>query len=218
MKTNNYTRFLVPSFQWRWLCSLLILLGFSITVTRAQLAVNYPLTISSGTYSSISGTGTLVSAMAADTYHENVTGLTGFTVNGVTYNNVRMSSNGWLVLYGATAPATTTTTPLSTAITNGGVALAPFAADLTLSSGGGCAFYRQDTGTELVFEWMNYSRYSFSGSNDVLNFQVRLNYSTGVISFVYGTCTAGSNPTSSPQVGWKTTPTTAANWNSYNCR
>ncbi|HRA58455.1 MAG TPA: GEVED domain-containing protein, partial [Bacteroidia bacterium] len=177
------------------------------TSAQAQLAIKYPLTISSGTYSSISGSGAPV-AIIGDDMAVNITGLTGFTVNGTTYTNARMCSNGWLALYGASVPTTTGTyAPLSTAITNGAVIFAPFGRDLNSQSGTGA--YWQTIGNELIFEWVNYIRYAQTGES--LNFQIRLNTVTGEIKFVYGTMTALTGSTY-PQVGWKTNGTVASNW------
>ncbi|QLH30770.1 MAG: hypothetical protein HWD63_16200 [Candidatus Parvibacillus calidus] len=54
--------------------------------------------------------------METDDAGVNITGLTAFTVNGVSYTNVRMISNGSLILYNTTAPTTTAFySPLSTA-------------------------------------------------------------------------------------------------------
>lgn len=185
---------------------LTILTGaFMSAGVMAQLAPQYPLTISTGTYSSISGTGTSVAT--GDDVGTNITGFTGFTVNSVTYTNARMCSNGWLALYGATAPtATTNYTTLSTAMPNGAVIFAPFGRDLN-NNNGGTAWW-QTIGNEVIFEWKNFNRY---GQTDVLNFQIRLNTSTGDIKFVYGTMTPAAN-TTYPQVGWKTNGTVAANW------
>jgi hypothetical protein len=187
-----------------WLVALAILL--STGGVQAQLAPQYPLTISTGTYSSISGTGTSVAS--GDDVGTNITGFTGFTVNSVTYTNARMCSNGWLALYGATAPtATANYTALSTAMTNGAVIFAPYGRDLNTNANSGTAWWQQ-VGNELVFEWKNFNRKSYT---DVLNFQIRLNTSTGEIKFVYGTMTPAAS-TSYPQVGWKTNGTVASNW------
>ena len=186
-----------------WLVALAILL--STGGVQAQLAPQYPLTISTGTYSSISATGTSVAS--GDEVGTNITGLTGFTVNGVSYTNARMCSNGWLALYGTTAPtATTNYTALSTAMTNGAVIFAPYGRNLN-NNNGGTAWWQQ-VGNELVFEWKDFNRYGYT---DVLNFQIRLNTSTGEIKFVYGTMTPAAS-TSYPQVGWKTNGTVASNW------
>jgi hypothetical protein len=182
-----------------------------ITVNlQAQKAIRYSLAVTSGTYSSISGTGTSV-AIAGDDAAENITGLTAFTVDGINYTNARMCSNGWLILYDATAPtATTNYSPLSTASGGGTntVVITPFGRDLNRNNFSGTA-WRQEIGNELIFEWKDYNRYSTASER--LNFQVRLNTATGEITFVYGTMIAGSNATY-PQVGWKTTGTTASNW------
>lgn len=180
-----------------------------------QLAVRYNLAISNGTFSSISGTGTSV-AIAADDAAVNVTGLAGFSVNGTSFTSARMCSNGWLALYTTAPTSSGLYTPLSSTLTNGIVVIAPFGADLGVSTAATTAAYRQTIGNEHIFEWVNYSRYNFSGNNDVLNFQVRLNTSTGAITYVYGTCTQGSNPTSSPQVGFRTGSSTTWSTNVNN--
>ena len=175
---------------------------------QAQLAIKYKFAVSSGTYTSISGTGTNIPAMAADNNQQNLTMLPGFTVNGTTYTNARVSSNGWLILYGGTAPTTTTESSiLSTSVTNGAVTFAPMNADLNSQTG--TAFYYQTIGDENIFEWKDYKR--FSGTGDQLNFQIRLNTVTGAITFVYGTCTPGTG-TSYFNVGWKTNAATGNNW------
>ncbi len=178
--------------------------------SQAQLAIKYNFAVSSGTYTSISGTGTSV-AVAGDDVAVNITGLPGFTVNGVSYTNARMGSNGWIILYNTTAPTLTGNyTPLSTASGGGTstVVIAPFGRDLDRNNFSGTA-WRQQIGNELIFEWKDYNRFGITG--DKLNFQVRLNTSTGAISFVYGLFTAGTS-TSYPQIGFKTTGTTASNW------
>ena len=179
--------------------------------SQAQLAIKYNFAVSSGTYTSISGTGTEVTGVETDDAGVNITGLTAFTVNGVSYTNVRMISNGSLILYNTTAPTTNTFySPLSTASGGGTstVVIAPFGRDLNRNNHSGTA-WRQEIGNELIFEWKDYNRFGITG--DKLNFQVRLNTSTGAISFVYGLFTAGTS-TSYPQIGFKTTGTTASNW------
>jgi len=92
-------------------------------------------------------------------------------------------------------------------MTNGAVIFAPYGRDLNTDANSGTAWWQQ-VGNELVFEWKNFNRYAYT---DVLNFQIRLNTSTGEIKFVYGTMTPAAN-TTYPQVGWKTNGTVAANW------
>jgi hypothetical protein len=187
---------------------LLLFTNVFLSEGNAQLGANYAFNASAGTYSSISATGTAVgAAILADDGSVNITGLTpGFTVNGVTYTNARMNSNGWLALYATTAPTTSTAyTAMSTAMTNGAVIICPFNAD---QNGAGAFAWRQTIGNEHIFEWQNFYRFGTTGEG--LNYQVRLNTSTGAISFVYGNI-AGTG-TGTPQIGFKTTGTTAANW------
>ena len=88
----------------RLLFCIMFITGLWATQVQAQLAPLYPLTTTTGAFSSISGTGTAV-AVAGDDIGVNITGLSpGFVVNGVTYTNARMCSNGWLMLYVTTAP------------------------------------------------------------------------------------------------------------------
>ncbi len=190
--------------------SLLMACMLWTTGAMAQLAIKYSLSKTVGTYSSISGTGTSV-AVAGDDVAVNITGLPGFTVNGVSYTNARMGSNGWIILYNTTAPTLTGNyTPLSTASGGGTstVVIAPFGRDLDRNNFSGTA-WRQQIGNELIFEWKDYNRYLTSSER--LNFQVRLDVVTGSITFVYGTIIPGSKSTY-PQVGWKTNGTVASNW------
>lgn len=203
----------------RNLLLLLILFLSLLGSASAQLAPLYPLTINNGTYTSISGTGTPV-AIAADDAAVNITGLSpGFVVNGTTYTNARMCSNGWLILYTSTAPTTTTLygTALSTATTNAAVIFAPMNADLHTSSAATTAAYTQTSGGVHIFEWQNFSRITpsvYTPGNDILNFQVRLNTSNNSVEFAYGSCTVGTVSTAAFQVGWKTNGATASNWSS----
>lgn len=161
--------------------SLLMACMLWTTGAMAQLAIKYSLSKTVGTYSSISGTGTSV-AVAGDDVAVNITGLPGFTVNGVSYTNARMCSNGWIILYNTTAPLTSGNyNPLSTSSGGGTstVVIAPFGRDLNRNNFSGTA-WRQQIGNELIFEWKDYNRYLTSSER--LNFQVRLNTVTGAIS------------------------------------
>ena len=201
-KINTY------GFLGRWLLVMTILLGFTVSTANAQKAIRYNLATTAGTFNSISSTGTSV-AVAADDAAVNITGLSpGFVVDGVTYTSVRMCSNGWMALYTTAPTSSSLYTPLSSALTNGRVVIAPMGVDMNISSAATTSAWRQTISGEHIFEWKNFSRYNFSGSNDVLNFQVRLNTSTGSISFVYGSTTVGAAPTSSFQVGFRTTTST----------
>jgi len=194
------------------LVCLILFVGFGVSV-NAQAPSRYALSVSSGTYTplAVANGATSLPALVGDDVFSNITGLPGFTIDGVTYTNFQPNSNGRLSLYGATAPtATGTYTPLSTAITNAGAVLAVFGRDLNGTAALGTEFLYQVIGNELVFEWKNYTR--FAVANESLNFQIRLNTTTNTISYVYGTMTPGNNATY-PQVGFRTNTTFPGNVN-----
>jgi hypothetical protein len=171
----------------------------------------YPLTTNVGTYNSIAATGTPV-AILGDNVVTNITGLNpGITINGVNYSNARVSSNGWLMLYGATAPtATTEGGVLSTAHTNAGIVLAPMNADLNTNPGSQA--YRLSSGGIHIFEWVDFRRFGSAIGTESLNFQVILNTNNNTIQFAYGNSVIGAGSTTNFQVGWKTNGQTATNW------
>lgn len=114
----------------------LMAFGLWASSASAQLAIKYKFAVSNGTYTSISGTGTSVPGAQGDDVGANITGLPAFTVDGVSYTNARMISNGSIILYNTTAPTTTTNyAPLSTASGGGTstVVIAPFGRDLNIN-------------------------------------------------------------------------------------
>ena len=163
-----------------WLFLPLLLLAVNAS---AQLAPQYPLSISTGTYTSIHISGTALPGVAGDNNVVNFTGLLtpAFVVNGSSYSNVRISSNGWVLLYnGGTAPTLGTFSYTSLSTASGGtvgtvVAFAPFSRDLNVNVAAGNV-YHQTTATEHIFQWHNMNQ-NLQTNN--LNFQVRLNHVTG---------------------------------------
>lgn len=124
------------------------------------------------------------------------------SINGGTFSTVFVSENGW-VTFGGTNPGTNYAI-LSSATSS--FAIAGFSRD----NGGIDATSEMswsEAGTEVVFQWKNISRYGIAGES--LNFQIRIDKTTGVINIVYGTCVAGSN-TTYPQVGIRSSATTWA--------
>jgi hypothetical protein len=180
-----------------------ICLFASFSSVMAQVPSRYNLSISSGTYTplTVAGGATELPAVVADDANSNLTGLPGFTVDGVTYTNYQVNSNGRVVLYSTIAPtATGTYAPLSSAITDAGVVIAPFGRDLNNQTGTNCLY--QVVGNNIIFDYQNYRRFNVTGES--LNFQVILNTLNGSIQFVYGTMTP-SNNTVYPQIGFRTT-------------
>jgi hypothetical protein len=180
----------------------------------AQVPSRYNLTISNSTYTSLSvgGGATALADANVDDGNANLTGLPGFTVNGVTYTNYQVNSNGQIRLYTTTAPtAAGIYTPLSSAITNAGVVISPFGRDLDPLSGSNCLY--QIIGDEIIFEWQNFRRFAFTPIiGESLTFQVKLNTVSNTITFVYGTMTPGAN-TNYPEVGFRTSTSFPADVN-----
>jgi len=172
-------------------------------VLNAQTASKYPLAITTGTYSSISGTGTPEPDVLINDSCVNISGLNpGFTVNGVVYTKAIMHNNGYLMLYSGTYPLPVRYYEPNIFSFNANIVFGPFAMNLGLSSVGTTAAYYQTVGVEHIFEWKNFSR--LSNGDDNLNFQVRLNTATGEIKFIYGVCLQGTG-TVGPEITWKST-------------
>ncbi|MFN3754573.1 GEVED domain-containing protein [Flavobacterium sp.] len=187
-----------------WYSVFLLLLLFVCSNTVSAQITNYSFTQTAATYAPISGGTVLWSGYDGfDDQTATVTLPNSFVYQGVTYTSVFVSANGY-VLFGST---TTTNTPISA----GRNAVAAFAADLdakAASAGTGVPEVRwEQVNNEFVLQWANVCRYAATGagatSAENLNFQIRLNTSTGAIKIVYGACVDRLVPLTSvyPQVG-----------------
>ncbi|MBD2714236.1 fibronectin type III domain-containing protein [Microvirga sp. STR05] len=179
-----------------WATRLLLLLGLwlaAATGAWAQVA-GYGFAASSGTYTTIEGTtgATNVAGVQVDT------GISGalpigfsFVFDGVTYTEVRASSNGFLS-FNASAGSQTTNN-LNTVATSSRPLVAPLWDDLDgRATVGGVtnssrAIY-STTGTApnrvFTFEWKNWE-WNWSSTNPVISFQAKLYEGTNVVQFVY---------------------------------
>lgn len=186
-----------------WYAVLMLLFLFCSNLGLAQVT-SYSFSQTADVYTPISG-GTVIWT-GYDGFDDNTTTITlptAFVYQGVTYPTVFVSANGY-VLFGST---TTSNTPISA----GRNAVAAFAADLdakAASAGTGTPEVRwEQVGNEFVLQWSNVCRYAASGagatSTENLNFQIRLNTSTGVVKIVYGACVDRVTPLTTvyPQVG-----------------
>lgn len=126
-----------------------------------------------------------------------------FTFGDVAVDKVYVSTNGFITF--GTAASPTNYTPLNTSAgdqgaisafgQNGGFNLLDNPQPATNPE-----IRYQDFGNEFVVQWQNHS----SRSNDLsksLNFQIRLNYLTGVINIIYGNCSDPGPGSAGPQVG-----------------
>ena len=191
-----------------------LLLGSS-TFAQTNVA-SYAFAKSTGaTYTSISG-GTKLFPTGTNTTYDNeissaITLSSPFTYGGVAVSTVYVSANGYIT-FGA-APAGTNYTPLSTTITGGTGVVSAFAQDAGASelSGAVPVVSYLDTPSEFIVQYADHANY-FNRTTEKLNFQIRLNYATGVISIVYGACTNPGTSTSGStvQVGIRGNDTTFA--------
>lgn len=146
-------------------------------------AASYCYSASTGTFASISGTGTSQTS-GVNSDDKTKTGIAiGFTFMycGNTYTTLSMSSNGWLSL----ANSSSTTYDNAKANIPSAGFLMPFWEDLTGSSSGSAYTQLSGTSPNQVFtaEWTAFPDVGGTGTG---TFQVKLYQATNVVQFVYG--------------------------------
>ncbi|MBW8361059.1 MAG: fibronectin type III domain-containing protein [Kaistella sp.] len=184
---------------------------------NAQVSA-YAFSQSTGTFSAISG-GTVLGVATDNTtttnLNSNVYPITlpfGFIFNGQNYTSLNVSTNGFIT-FGALAPTTTNTSPISSTVAYDG-AVSAFGHDISsfFDVAGKTGDIRWETvGTapnrEVVIQWTNFRPTSVTATTTVysLSFQIRLQETTNSVSVVYsaGSYLAGSTTYSSAinQVG-----------------
>ncbi|MDQ0592711.1 hypothetical protein QFZ37_001080 [Chryseobacterium ginsenosidimutans] len=190
-------------------CLCIILLGI---MTYAQTNVaTYTFSKTTGvTYIPITGGTKLFPSGSNLTYNDEISSAitlsSPFIFGGVAINTVYVSTNGFITF--GTAPSPTTYTPLSTTANDKGAISAfgqngGFSPSDNPQPAGNHEVRYQDLGNEFVVQWQNHASYD-NRFTENLNFQIRLNYTTGVINIVYGNCTdpgSASYSDAAPQVG-----------------
>ena len=203
--------------------SLMFTLFVSLFLTQqvsAQASL-YTFAQSNETYSPIT-TGTVVvtsnsGSPSVDSYVSSNITIPSFTFAGSVYTKMFITSNGQVAL-GTSTPSSSATAVLSSS-TGGNVFIAPLSADLNGNTG--VSEIRYDLiGNDFIVQWQNFRRY---GRTESINFQVRMNISTGLIKFVYdGMPPYDVSTAYQPQVGIKSavgsysalTVAAGGNWNS----
>ncbi|MDP2160897.1 MAG: fibronectin type III domain-containing protein, partial [Flavobacterium sp.] len=178
--------------------TLLLIALFSCWQIQAQVSL-YSFAQSNETYTEITGgtiLGTSTTATSFDSQNWAIADGTipfDFTFNGLNYTGCTVNSNGFIT-FGATAPGTTLTTPISSATAYSG-AISAWGGDL-------CGVFINNVITgetswevvgdapnrEFVIQFKNW-RPAYSASvTDVpfLNFQIRLSETTNLVKIVYG--------------------------------
>ncbi|MFM7667160.1 MAG: hypothetical protein ACKO7D_03125, partial [Bacteroidota bacterium] len=195
-----------------------------VLIASASLRINaqisaYTFAQLTGTYTELpSGTvlGTTtantgaVATLDAEVYNLNALPF-AFNYNGVNYNQIYVSSNGFIT-FGSTAPLGTNNSPLSNVATYDG-AVAAWGGDLNgvfnlagKSSTITWAVEGSAPNRQIVIQWKDFRpSYSTSTTNAaVLDFQIRLLETTNVIRVVYGPSSqivGATNISTSRQVG-----------------
>ncbi len=169
----------------------------------------YSFAQSTGTYTEITGGTQLVTTTAGATTYDSdgnsitLTSGSQFVFNTVTITSVNMTSDGALWLNpGTTTTGNGTTGPLASTGTATGV-ISVLGMDLRSTSLATQVYERRwmDTGTELVFQWKNASRWN-QNTVERFSFQIRITKASGIIKMVYGDIVnIASSTTYQPIVG-----------------
>ena len=179
---------------------LCIIVAFNLIKVCSQVNTAYGLALTSGAYTPITGGTVIVTGTTSlDSYVSGALTIPSITFMGTSYTTAYVTSNGLLTL-GSTAPSSTLYTGISTT-SSPNPKFCPFNADLDrVNSTAATEIRWEDVGTEVVFQWTAFKRYSVTES---FNLQVRINKTTGEVKFVYGGAigTPGSGTSYQPQVG-----------------
>ncbi len=173
---------------------LFLFLGLCLN-TQAQLTTLYTASVSSTTYTPITGGVDLISVTFDDAVL--YTEIPSFFFNGSYYTAINVSTNGFITF--GTAPSTTLYNPIGNAATYAG-AISPFGSNLKNATTGTPEIRLQLVGDEVVVQWQDMMRNN--GVAERFSFQARLNITNGVIRYVYSAVDAlGTATTLQPQVG-----------------
>jgi len=159
------------------------------------------------TYTEITGGTVVVTCTDCTTSYDSsswiITLPTPVYFNGAMVSSVVMRADGSLVMGSTTE--TSAVGPIAATTTATGV-ISPLGMDLRSSTVAGTTYEIrwQDTGSSYVFQWKNASRWS-QNTVEKLNFQVRINKATGVVTMAYGEMVVAANTTYQPQVGLRGT-------------
>ena len=194
----------------------LSLLGLSLSSVSSMAQTNianYRFASGTSTYTPITG-GTVFATTYDNDVSAAITMGGTFPFGGSNMTTCYISSNGFIT-FGA-APGTATYTPMSTLGSTTG-AISAFGQDGGNStvSGAAAEIKYLNTGTEFVVQFQDHANY-WASAEERMNFQIRLEYSTGIVKIVYGNCTLASTTTSglTAQVGIRgNTVTYASNVN-----
>ncbi len=129
----------------------------------------------------ISGSGTSVPDALGDDTEHNIT-IPAFTFNGVSYTTARVGMNGVIALSSTTGEISTANAALpSTANSAGNILLLPYWDDLDIQTSP--TIKTQTIGNVFIIQFTNLAHNNYTTGS--ITFQVQLNLTTGVITYVY---------------------------------
>ncbi|MBL7937818.1 MAG: T9SS type A sorting domain-containing protein [Flavobacteriales bacterium] len=163
-------------------------------LAKGQTVSQYSFGSAIGTWSGITG-GTQLDANTFDDEVYAAQTIPAFPFAGTYYTTMYVSPNGFITF--GSAAAATNYTPISSNATYAG-AISAFGLDVTDAGSGTREIRWQTVGNEIVVQWLRARRINQSESID---FQIRLNTTTGAISIVYNNSAPSSSTAAYPQVG-----------------
>jgi len=177
---------------------IFFIFSFSFFISYSQVQ-NYTFLSSLGSYTPITG-GTVLVSGTFDGFNSPSIAL-AFNYNCVSVTSIKINADGHIGL--GTYTSSSNYMPLSSNI-NGSIGiLSAFGRDLSSSNVGAPEIRYQTIGNEFIAQWSDVRRSGTTGER--INFQIRINTSTNVISYVYGEYTAGIANTNYPEIGLKGT-------------
>ncbi|MEI7724292.1 MAG: choice-of-anchor J domain-containing protein [Bacteroidota bacterium] len=192
--------------KYLFISSALILFAMGL---RAQVST-YQFTSSVETYTPLNSEIVLWNG----TFDDGISGsiaIPDFTMDGITYNNMYVSANGFVTLGNTDIPSDAEYYPIS-GTSDYDKALAPFSSDLSNAETGTPQIsYNTNDGGEIVVQWQDVKKYGSDYSGQMISFQLRMNPSTGLIRFVYGGTITGISKWCNVQVGLRGTTNTDFN-------
>ncbi len=181
---------------------LYLIFTFILCAIGMQAQVDtYSFASSAGTYTPLTSESILWSGTFDDVVSASIV-IPSFTVSGVTYSNMYVSSNGFITLGTGEVPAINYYTAISGS-TAYYMAIAPFAGDLMNAAAGSPRIsYNTSVSGDIVVQWQDVRHFGASYTSQRISFQIRLTPSTGLIRFVYGgTINGGATALVLQQVG-----------------
>lgn len=166
-----------------------VCIGGNVSFTSSAVFQPYSLDANCSTgFIDISTTGTDVTGTIGDDTEHSIT-IPSFSFNGITYTSALVGANGAIVLGATTGQISTANAALpSTANSAGNIFLAPYWDDLDIQQS--LSIKTETVGNIFIIQYTNAAHNNYT--TGAITFQVQLNLTTGVITYVYTDVEFGS--------------------------